>query len=378
MKVAVIGAGVAGTAAAWAAAKAGAEVTLLHERAGSSALMSGAADFDPWELGHGAPELDADARELLGVLGFAATPAMVATASGVTRPTSARATSLLDLSELSGRRVAVADLVRHEWDASLLARALGATTWAARTGTRFEARALELDPARSLSVFDFAVRFDDATELEKLTRALTTARGDADGWLLGPWLGVRPGVAAELRGRLGVPVGEVLSPPGGVAGARFEACRDALLEKARVEARRVRVEAVERSGERWQLRLEEGGSLAADRVVLASGGAVGGGVVLEPARPNHPGGSGFQLSLAAPVSLEVDGQPIDAVSTLHGVDFASHGVGVLERVGVAMDGLVARGVPGLFVAGDAMADRPRTLLRALVSGLAAGRAISSR
>src|SRR5687767_14513449 len=47
--VVVIGAGAAGTAAAWAAARAGASVMVLHDRAGATALYSGALDLVPWD-----------------------------------------------------------------------------------------------------------------------------------------------------------------------------------------------------------------------------------------------------------------------------------------------------------------------------------------
>lgn len=372
MKVLVIGAGVAGTAAAWAARRAGAEVVLVHDRAGASALGSGAADFDAWERARAPHELGADEAELVGALGYVAgaVPCLLATSAGLLRPARARDGALLDLAELRGRRVAVAELVRDDWDAPLLARALGETAWAKRTGTRFEPRALELDAERDLPAYDFAARFDDAAELEKLGAELARARGGADAWLLGPWLGTKPGVAEALRKRVELPLGEALSLPGGAAGARFEAARDALLSESSIQVRRARVERVSAS----TAVLEGGEELAVDRVVLALGGVLSGGIVLDPARPDHPGGAAFHPSLDAPVLIEVDGLPVDAVSTLHGVDLASHGVELLERVGIAVTGAAARGAPGIFVAGDAVADRPRTFLRALASGLAAGRA----
>ena len=48
-RVLVIGAGVAGLAAAWSAARAGHEVTLLSAGAGASALGGGAVDDVTWE-----------------------------------------------------------------------------------------------------------------------------------------------------------------------------------------------------------------------------------------------------------------------------------------------------------------------------------------
>src|SRR5262245_13038048 len=48
-RVIVVGAGIAGTAAAWSARRRGAEVTIVSAGAGASALGSGAVDDAPWE-----------------------------------------------------------------------------------------------------------------------------------------------------------------------------------------------------------------------------------------------------------------------------------------------------------------------------------------
>lgn len=374
MKVVVVGAGVAGCAAAWAAQRAGAEVEVLHDRGGASALGSGAADWEPWEQAAVPHALSPDERELAELLGVSVgeRPCLVATSAGVLRSARARDSALLDLSDLGGKRIAVADLPRDDWDAPLLCRALSASAWAKQTGTRFEPRALGLEDASRLPSFDLAARCDD--DAATLVAALGEARGEADAWLLGPWLGTRPGVAEAVARGVGLPLGEVLSAPGGAAGARFEARRDALLGPS---ARRARVERVKAATAGFELWLEGGEKVRAERVVLAIGGVLAAGVVLDPARPGHPGGACFHPSLDAPVTMQVDGQPVDAVSTLHGVDLASHGVELLERVGIAADGAAARGAPGLFVAGDAVADRPRTWLRALASGMAAGRAAAA-
>ena len=47
--VVVVGAGMAGTAAAYAAVGAGAAVTLVHDGAGATALTSGALDLEAWD-----------------------------------------------------------------------------------------------------------------------------------------------------------------------------------------------------------------------------------------------------------------------------------------------------------------------------------------
>ena len=68
LRLAVIGAGAAGTAAAWYAARQGARVTVLSARAGSSSLSSGALDFDYDEAGVG-PELAPEVSEFAAALG---------------------------------------------------------------------------------------------------------------------------------------------------------------------------------------------------------------------------------------------------------------------------------------------------------------------
>ena len=368
MKVVVVGAGVAGTAAAWAARRAGAEVAVVHDRAGASALASGAADWDRWQASTGQHALEADAVALASALGYSTDPCLVCTASGVLRPAQGRDRAVLDLAPLAGRRIGVADLARDDWDAELIARALSSSAWARTTETRFAPRALALSDVQHASSWDLAARFDDPGEREKLAAELVKGRGEVDAWLCGPWLGTAAGAHEALRQRVELPLGEALSPPGGAAGARFESARDALLEQAGIETRREAVSEVVVGSGRIDVHLAGGERWGADRLVLALGGVAAGGVRLAEARAR------FELSLGAPVTLQIDGLSTDAVSTLHGVDFAAHGPALLEQVGIATVGAAALGTPSVFVAGDVMADRPRTWLRALVTGLQAGRA----
>ena len=140
--------------------------------------------------------------------------------------------------------------------------------------------------------------------------------------------------------------------------------------------------AIEARGARWAVRFEgadDGGGeeeLEAQAVVLATGGVAAGGIELAwvPERGVH----GFRLPFAAPVVLSLDGEPGDSGGSLYGASFETRGLGLLERVGVHADvtGTAFRGgvsSAGLFVAGDALAERPRTVLEALRSGIQAGR-----
>ncbi len=109
-----------------------------------------------------------------------------------------------------------------------------------------------------------------------------------------------------------------------------------------------------------------------DAIVLAIGGLVAGGIVLEG------GGAeakvvGFRPGIAAPLLTGFGDRVLDRASSLHGLDLAALGAGALERVGILVDGPAARGTTGLLVAGDCAADQPRTALGAAVSGIAAAR-----
>jgi glycerol-3-phosphate dehydrogenase subunit B len=180
-----------------------------------------------------------------------------------------------------------------------------------------------------------------------------------------------------------LPVGETTSHVGGAAGARFERARDALFGGSSVEVSHGRVSAVEVEGERWLVRFDDDGEtkkgrdgeLEAGAVVLATGGVAAGGIafVWDPERGAH----GFRLPFSAPVALALDGEPGDSGGSLYGASLETRGLGVLERVGIhaAPTGApLGESRPGLFVAGDAAAARPRTVLEAVRSGIRAARA----
>jgi hypothetical protein len=284
----------------------------------------------------------------------------------------------LDLALLAGKPVAVADVERDEWDARLLAASLGASAWAQRTGTTFRAvpvAALEHSYERRIAPADFAALHDQPERAEALAERLRSADPRAPAWLTGPWLGLEPGTALSIAKRLGRPLGEVTSLPGGPAGARFGLARDALLERAKVVRHAAKVTEVGRAGNVFRAELDGGSAprqLEARSVVLAIGGLVGGGIRF---RGRGSDGSGFRVSLDAPVRVELDGEDAALFSALRGIDLATLGFGVFERVGIAvgMRGAVD-GEAGLFAAGDCVAGRARTALRAASDGLRAGQA----
>ena len=132
-RVVVVGAGIAGTAAALAAARTSAAVTLLDGGAGASTLATGALDLTPWqpsaETTHaGEPELPVSARDVLEALGvhvLTARPALLLTTAGVRRPARGRDAALLDVARLAGRPLGVVRCARPGWDADVLARVWG-------------------------------------------------------------------------------------------------------------------------------------------------------------------------------------------------------------------------------------------------------------
>jgi glycerol-3-phosphate dehydrogenase subunit B len=216
-----------------------------------------------------------------------------------------------------------------------------------------------------------------------LREGLASAEG-ARAVLLGPWLGASAARAVALSTAVGVPCGEALVGIGSPAGLRFEAARDRLLESLdvrRVRDRALRIARGEAEG--FVVSLAEEGPVTCDAMVLATGGLAGGGLAYAP--PEHearvswpPGGKvPFELSLEAPVELSVGRtERMGIVGSMQGpeldvVAWPSDGrAGALETVGVRCAGVVA--APGICVAGDLVAGRPRTVLEAVASGLAAG------
>jgi glycerol-3-phosphate dehydrogenase subunit B len=381
MKVAVIGAGVAGAAAAFEIARQGERAAVFHDVAGSSGLYSGAVDLEPWDhapVPNGnalEPELRLFSKDL-GVWQLGDAARRVATLEGNVRPARGADRAILDLERCAGKRVAVIDLERDDWDAPLLARSYAASAWAVQTETHFYAarvHALKKGFERRISGYDFAALHDAPERVASLLSALRESEVTPDAWLFGPWLGIERDVAAELSQALGVPVGETTSAVGGSAGARFENGRDRLLSRVS-DVTRTRLTGIAASGSGYRLELSAREPSEFSAVVLATGGIAAGGVALERSFERR-GGTGFKLSFAAPVALELDAEVLEGVSSLSSIDFVDRGLGALLKVGIATraDGS-ARNQPGLFVAGDAIAGRARTALIAARSGIVAARA----
>ena len=368
MKLLVVGAGAAGVAAAFQARLSGADVRLLHDRPGATELYTGVVDVGLWTQANA--EASGPALErFIGALDLweVSRGALVATNSGVVRPCAGADRAILNLAPFAGRCVGVPKVERDEWDAALLVRALSDSAWTRTTGTRFEVidvPLLQHGYERRIAAHDFAALHDVAERRHFFCQRLGNA-GSPDAWLSGPWLGTLPETARHIATQLATPIGETTSLPGGAAGARYAVARDRLLRASDVEVRRARVVGVERQGQRWLVNLGDAETLHADGVVLALGGLISGGLELADSivQATH---TCFRLSVAAPVELQMLQRPIDSVSSVHGLDFAAHGMGVLEKVGAKP----AAGSDGLRLAGDVTAS-VKTTLMAVLQGLAA-------
>lgn len=367
MKVLVVGAGFAGVAAAFAARRAGAAVSVVAAAPGASALYCGAVD--------GA--VDGVPGELASALGLRlGAMARVATREGVVRTSGGSDAALLNLEPLAGKRVGLVDVPRDDWDGPLLARSFQDSPWARATGTRFELvplPLLEKGHQRRVSSYDFATSFE-RPERPAWLAELLKAHAGPDAWLFGPWLGVKRALAAELSAAVGVPVGEVTSPPGGAAGARFELRRDALLGSLGAERVNGRVTEVRVAAGEVALDLEGGATLTGSALVLASGGFVGGGIALFGALSGAEP-AGFELAIRGLPAVQVRGELARPVSSLFGPDLGARGRSLLERVGLPIsgDGRVSAASP-VFAAGDVVGPVPPSVGQALASGLRAGAA----
>lgn len=392
----VVGAGVAGAAAVFAAERAGHRVTWIDGGVGASALTSGALDLEPWEDlkralaitgSDGAAVADvarmAGARAFVDAIGMWELPSdrvpLLATTGGLVRPTRGYDRALLDLRRLEGRRVLVPRVDRATWDADWLARAW--TDEARSIGVTFvpvDVPVLRYAEEGHVVDGELATRHDDPARLAWLADRLAPvvkANGGA-GVVLGPWLGVAEERATELGRRLGVAIGEALSGTAGTSGLRFEAARQRGTSAEIVRATAVRVED-DGSGLRVVLSGDRS-SVRADVVVLALGGLVGGGVTYVP--PWR--GAGWDGPESAKVAFRVgidapDLVPSKLAGSMHGpyldeTAWPARGrASDLESAGALIATPVGADPRAIRIVGDARRSAPRTMLEAILSGLAA-------
>jgi len=375
-RVIVLGSGAAGTAAALAAHRAGAHVTVVRGRPGATSLTAGGLDVDGSAAGGTSqtPSVatDEEARVVIAALGiYTLGSCRLATNAGTLRAAAGRDQALADLDAKAGP-VLVARVAHPAWDADALA-----ASYAEGDKTRdYVARDVGLvlhSNERAMTHTELAALHDDddarlGRAAERIRAALAEG-GTFTTVLVPPWLGVAAPRAAALSDRVGIQCGEILAALGGPSGARFERARDrclAAIDTIADRARRVKTNPVSVVvGER---------TIEADAIVLATGGLLGGGIAYTPPPPTR---AAFTLTYEAPVDLGCDGRSLMMPGSIFGmppealVSLVSPASSpLIERIGI----LRSEPLRGIHVAGDAAADRPRTLLEAFVSGAAAGRA----
>jgi glycerol-3-phosphate dehydrogenase subunit B len=398
-RVVVVGGGIAGTAAALAASRAGGDVRVVLGGSGASTLAPGALDDSPWEKPLTvAPQMEDGARAVLDALDAFVLPqggAVVATVAGIVRNARGIERGLLDLGSLTRATVLVPALERSAWDGQSLARAWSDARAARERELTFVHAPMQLTRYTEEHVApdaDLAARHDDPARLAWLAaqvqRAVECHRSPVAAVLLPPWLGAEQERATALSHRVGVPCGEALTGAGGPSGLRYEGARDRALAQAKITTLHGWAVRVTHAEAGFSVELEDGEALEhLDAVVLAAGGLVGGGLAYTPAgsvlAPEFPPRARplIRATVDAPVVVGAHGAPLQVPASLFGAAPESHAWpfvedGLLDRAGVLVDrdGRVAGAPPGLFAAGELVADQPRTWLVALATGARAGAA----
>jgi glycerol-3-phosphate dehydrogenase subunit B len=436
--VAVVGAGLAGAAAALTLAESGARVLLVADAPGATALVAGTLDVAgaspgiptlPWrdplrgqallprerlalhrrgapahpyaQLFGGGEERERAEREVeaglvrlagwlapagLAVAGSLAVNRLLPSVPGTLRIADYALGPVAGADVLAAAEVAVVDLPALEgWDARALARtlaheldALGLPKLPLRIVHPVlpEALAGEKSPAR------LAARLDASDARAAFAEAARSLGAPGRVLLFPPVLGIDASAAlvAALETASGARVGEALGfPPFAPSGLRLLRALDAALARAGVERVRARVRSIATAQpERLELALADGPALDADAAVLATGRFVGGGLEAGP--------DAVREALLGLPLYDGDGRRIDGVPAWRNARKGYGNEQPLYAAGVRTDRrlrpLAGHGRPQharLFAAGDLLGgfdpSRERTGLGvALLSGLHAGRA----
>ncbi|MHB8420353.1 MAG: FAD-binding protein [Myxococcales bacterium] len=308
-RVLVIGGGLAGATAAFAAREAGASVVLVARAPGATALCGGILEVAQDSLGRALPAREAAeglaARspthpyallrgrlaELPAALDLVRVklapllveiPAMFPTVLG-----GLRAAALAQASHAAGAlrpgcRFAVGWCPRQPalLDGPAVAAALREAGVLAEP---CDLDWLDREDHLALTAFELARLLDRPEEARRLGEALARARPAADAWLLPPVIGLERAeealkVASDLAG---LPCAELVAATPSVPGARLQRALDRALERAGVELRCGEVARLEEG--RAQLGGELGPSdLSFDQAVFATGRFIGGGVRRAP------------------------------------------------------------------------------------------------
>lgn len=280
-RIAVIGAGAAGLAAARRLKERGLTPILFASGLGASSMTSGAADLSPWTDPHPLVPSEA-ALAFVRALGIFDQEGLVVTAEGVLRRAALVGARVLNLQRAVGKRIGIADLPRVDFRPAALSHQLNQSEWAQSTSTSFQVVPLPGVVSESELKFPLAALqrlFDDEARLLRLRESSKSLSSSVQALLVGPWLG-EGRTTIETSDLL---VGETLSPPEGAFGRRFEKARREFCSHWGLEMRAEWVEKITWESERWCVStLSEGGerpgTLWVDSVILATGGLVAHGV----------------------------------------------------------------------------------------------------
>ncbi len=401
--VAVIGSGVAGTAAAWSASLAGAQVVLIGELDGASRLLSGAFDIETWETDSQTPQ-PADPQlaafcDALGIWKVGERDARVASAWGIVRTARGRDRAVLDLHSMRDARVAVLRTARADWNADMLAAAWRSDPWCIQHDLRFEPISVDLlehDHERFLCDAELAAAFDDPARQSRVARLLRDRLAGFDAVLTGPWLGVDTDAASAVSAELRRPVGEALSLLASSAGWRFVCARDRLMSKAGVSVRTDRVTGLSMRDRDVVVRCAGSEDITADMAVIACGGIAAGGLSYDPSEADPAGEIPGSLrvpvnaSFASPAAVAFEGRPVRLLASMFGAELERFAwpalaaqpwpldtASFVHRAQVCLDD-AGRELSRLLVAGQAASARHVGALGAALSGIAAGRVACSR
>jgi len=358
--VLVIGAGIAGLAAALGARDTGARVTVLDAHVGASALAGGAWDVasDPAaspedvfrpartlrealvararddahhpyaKLGAGLVDAvrESHARVLAALaiyrpLDLDGRGVLLATDLGLPRRAATAQHAILDLDESQQGCISVGVFPGpRAGEFHFVAASLADLAAHAGDARRFEALPISTSVSPSDALphpHERATSVDTDTGLARLVEALGAALGGRrdTALLLPPMLGLtRDDVAATLRARLGVAVGEVVAPLAGPQGLRLLRRIDAALREVGCTRRSARVRSIEPRGEGTTVILEDGESLRGKAVILATGKHVSGGLVVR---------GGELVEPLASLPVVIDGRVLSLASSSAGRDTAT-------------------------------------------------------
>jgi anaerobic glycerol-3-phosphate dehydrogenase len=398
-EVVVVGAGVAGAAAALAAREAGAETTVLRSSGGASALSGGTWDVatdasvnplaaarslserlhrfvhaQPFHPYARLPEpvwpaiveahgrfFDAVGGE--GVIDDDTQGALVATTLGLFRRTDAAADEVLDLATCSARTIGVAIPEAYpELDGGFIARSL--TDLAERAGNdrRFLAVPFDTELSPGWLPHELAASFDDREPCRALGSRLRAAADHAgvDALILAPMLGLEADDArSEIEAAVGRPVGELVGALASPQALRRQRRIERAMVKAGVRLMDRAVQSLVLRPDGTRVVLEDGEELAPRAIVLATGKLVGGGIAHREGRlvealaglPLYEGERAVPLPSAA---AGPDPRELFGTDWLRPGPGYRHGVGFDEKLRV-LDGHGRPAALDLFAAGAVLA-----------------------